>query len=233
MPRGYFGPHSFSSRLSLRKGDEPMSVSTLTQAVGDLDEAAAVRIVEERLAAGEAPLAILQDLQAGMNVVGERFESGEYFLSELIYAADIFKKSGTPVQARLAGQTQEKLGTMVLGTVKNDIHDFGKDIVATVMSSNGIEVIDLGVNVEHQAFVDAIKEHKPQLVGMSCLLTTVFDDMKEAIDTITAAGLRDQVKILVGGGPVDQACADYVGADAYCRTAQDGVITAKRFLGVS
>jgi methanogenic corrinoid protein MtbC1 len=122
---------------------------------------------------------------------------------------------------------------LVLGTVKNDIHDFGKDIVATVMSSNGLKVIDLGVNVEPRAFVDAIKESGATLVGMSCLLTTVFDDMKEAIRTIKDAGLRDQVTILVGGGPVDEATKEYVGADHYCRTAQDGVLAAKKALGVS
>ena len=200
--------------------------------MGDLEEATAISLVEEKLAAGEPALSILEELQAGMNVVGERFESGEYFLSELIYAADIFKKAGAPLQEELKASPQQKLGTLVLGTVKNDIHDFGKDIVATVMSSNGIEVIDLGVNVEHQAFVDAVKEHKPQLVGMSCLLTTVFDDMRDAIAAIKAAGLRDQVTVLIGGGPVDQATADYVGADYYCKTAQDGVIAAKRVLGV-
>jgi methanogenic corrinoid protein MtbC1 len=210
-----------------------MTVSALAQALGDLDEATVIALVEEELAAGEAPLSILHEMQAGMNIVGEKFDSDEYFLSELLYAADIFKKAGAPLQEGLKSQPRETLGTMVLGTVKNDIHDFGKDIVATVMSSNGIEIVDLGVNVEHQAFVTAIKEHGPQLVGMSCLLTTAFDDMREAIRTIHSAGLRDQVKILVGGGPVDQACADYVGADAYCRTAQDGVIMGKKFLGVS
>ena len=207
-------------------------MSTISEYLGDLNESATIEGVEAALASGQEPVDVLQALQAGMNVVGERFESGEYFLSELIYSADIFKKAGAPVQARLAGQVQETHGTLVLGTVKNDIHDFGKDIVATVMSSNGFKVIDLGVNVEHQAFVDAIRDHKPALVGMSCLLTTVFDDMKAAIETIKAAGLRDQVTILVGGGPVDQACADYVGADVYCKTAQDGVTEAKRALGL-
>ena len=205
----------------------------LAQAVGDLDEATAARLVEEKLAAGEPVLAILEELQAGMSVVGERFEGGEYYLSELIYAADIFKKAGAPLQEGLKSTVQKTLGTMVLGTVKNDIHDFGKDIVATVMSSNGIKVIDLGVNVEHQAFVDAINEHKPELVGMSCLLTTVFDDMRDAIAALADAGLRDQVTVLIGGGPVDQATCDYVGADVYCRTAQDGVAAAKRVLGVN
>jgi len=210
-----------------------MTVSNLAQSLGDLNEEAVIQGVEEALAAGQAPLGVLQELQAGMTIVGERFEAGEYFLSELIYSADIFKTAGAPLQERLKDQVQETHGTLVLGTVKNDIHDFGKDIVATVMTSNGIKVVDLGVNVEHQAFVDAIKEHKPALVGMSCLLTTVFDDMKTAIETIKAAGLRDQVTVLIGGGPVDQATADYVGADIYCRTAQDGVSAAKKILGVS
>jgi dimethylamine corrinoid protein len=210
-----------------------MTTQSLAQALGDLEEEAVINGVTQALAAGETPLSLLHELQAGMNIVGERFESGEYFLSELIYAADIFKKAGAPLKEGLKSQPQEKLGTMVLGTVRNDIHDFGKDIVATVMSSNGIEVVDLGANVEHEAFVAAIREHKPELVGLSCLLTTAFDEMKEAISTIQAAGLRDQVKILIGGGPVDQATADYVGADAYCRTAQDGVTAGKKFLGVS
>ena len=208
------------------------ALSPLALAVGDLEEQTAIALVEEKLKAGETPLSILEELQAGMSIVGERFEAGEYFLSELIYAADIFKKAGAPLQEGLKGSAQSTHGTLVLGTVKNDIHDFGKDIVATVMSSNGLEVVDLGVNVEHQAFVDAVKEHKPQLVGMSCLLTTVFDDMRDAIAAIKAAGLREQVTVLIGGGPVDQATADYVGADYYCKTAQDGVIAAKKVLGV-
>ena len=209
------------------------ALSELAAAVGDLDEATAVRLVKERLASGVEAISILEELQAGMNVVGERFEEGEYFLSELIYAADIFKNAGAPLQESLKSAARATYGTLVLGTAKNDIHDFGKDIVATVMTSNGIKVVDLGVSVEHQAFVDAIKEHRPELVGISCLLTTTFDEVKTAIATIAEAGLRDKVTILVGGGPVDQATVDYVGADVYCRTAQDGVVAAKKVLGVS
>ena len=206
--------------------------SELARAVGDLEESTATVLVEEKLRAGEPALAILEELHAGMNLVGERFENGEYFLSELIYAADIFKKAEAPLQQELTKSAPKTHGTLVLGTVKNDIHDFGKDIVATVMASNGIKVVDLGVNVEHQAFVDAIKENGATLVGMSCLLTTAFDDMRDAIQVLRDAGLRDQVTVLIGGGPVDQATADYVGADHYCKTAQDGVATAKRVLGV-
>jgi methanogenic corrinoid protein MtbC1 len=207
--------------------------SPLAQAVGDLEEDKAVVLVQDKLAKGEPALSILEELQAGMTIVGERFEAGEYYLSELIYAADIFKKAGAPLQDELKTSAPSTCGTLVLGTVKNDIHEFGKDIVATVMSSNGLKVVDLGVNVEHQAFVDAIKESGATLVGMSCLLTTVFDEMRATIKTIEAAGLRDQVTILIGGGPVDEATREYVGADYYCRTAQDGVAAAKRVLGVS
>ncbi|OFV83923.1 MAG: cobalamin-binding protein [Acidobacteria bacterium RBG_16_64_8] len=210
-----------------------MTSSPLAQALGDLDEATVMSTVGQMIDGGDAPLSIIEELQAGMNVVGERFEQGEYFLSELIYAADIFKNASAPLQEELKSETRATHGTLVLGTVKNDIHDFGKDIVSTVMTSNGIRVIDLGVNVEHQAFVEAIREHRPELVGMSCLLTTVFDDMRQTVSSIEQAGLRDQVHILIGGGPVDQATCDYVGADFYCRTAQDGVVAAKKILGVS
>ena len=209
-----------------------MTTSPLAQAMGDLDEATVLDVVERKLASGETALGILEELQAGMNIVGERFERDEYFLSELIYAADIFKKAGEPLEEELKISAPKKLGTLVLGTVKNDIHDFGKNIVSTIMSSNGIEVIDLGVNVEHEAFVQAIKDTGATMVGMSCLLTTVFDDMRDAIQVIKDAGLRDQVSILIGGGPVDEATARYVGADYYCRTAQDGVVAAKKVLGV-
>jgi len=208
------------------------TVSPLAQALGDLDEATTVALVDTKLTSGETPLSILEELQAGMSIVGERFEEGEYYLSELIYAADIFKNASAPLQEGLKAETQATHGTLVLGTVKNDIHDFGKDIVATVMSSNDIRVIDLGTNVEPQAFVQAVKEHQPELVGLSCLLTTAFDEMKETIKTLEAAGLRDQVTILIGGGPVDRATCDYVGADIYCKTAQDGVAAAKNVLGV-
>lgn len=209
-----------------------MSVtSTLAQALGDLDEGTVKTAVEEALAAQKDPLAIVEELQEGMEIVGKRFEAGEYFLSELIFAAEIFKQANTPLGESLKSAAKETLGTIVLGTVKNDIHDFGKDIVGMVLTSNGFKVVDLGVNVEHQAVVDAIKEHKPQLVGFSCLLTTVFEDMKDSVAAIAAAGLRDQVKVLIGGGPVDQSVAEYVGADAYCVNAQVAVETAKKYVG--
>ena len=210
-----------------------MTLSPLAKAVDDLQPDAAVSLVGEKLAAGEAPLAILEELQAGMAAVGDRFEAGEYYLSELIFAGEIFKMASAPLQDALAGASGDAAGTIVLGTVKGDIHEFGKNIAGTVLSSNGVRVVDLGVDVDHQAWVDAVNESGATLVGMSALLTTVFDDMKEAVATIERAGLRDKVTILVGGGPMTEEAAAYVGADHYCKTAQDGVVTAKHVLGVS
>jgi dimethylamine corrinoid protein len=210
-----------------------MTPSPLAQAMGDLQLDEAARLVQEKLDVGAAPLAVLDELQDGMGIVGDRFEAGEYYLSELIFAGEIFKRASAPLQDAIAEAAENAVGIIVLGTVKNDIHEFGKNIAGTVLSSNGIRVVDLGVDVDPQAWVDAINESGATLVGMSALLTTVFDSMRESIETIERAGLRDKVTILVGGGPMTEEAAQYVGADHYCETAQDGVVVAKNVLGVS
>ena len=208
-----------------------MTVTPLTQAVGDLDEAAVEAGVKQKLEAGVPALEILDELQQGMTIVGSRYESCDYYLSELVMAAEIFKNSTGQLGTLLEQSATETLGTIVLGTVLHDIHDFGKDIVGMVLRSNGFKVVDVGVNVPYETFIDAIKANDAQLVGLSCLLTTVFDDMKATVEAIAAAGLRDKVKILIGGGPVDQAVCDYVKADAYCFDAQQAVEAAKKMVG--
>jgi len=209
-----------------------VTVTPLTQAVGDLDEAAVEAGVKQKLEAGVPALEILDELQQGMTIVGSRYESCDYYLSELVMAAEIFKNSTGQLGTLLEQSATETLGTIVLGTVLHDIHDFGKDIVGMVLRSNGFKVVDVGVNVPYETFIDAIKANDAQLVGLSCLLTTVFDDMKATVEAIAAAGLRDKVKILIGGGPVDQAVCDYVKADAYCFDAQQAVEAAKKMVGV-
>jgi dimethylamine corrinoid protein len=210
-----------------------LGTTDLAQALGDLQESEVMAGVEAELSAGKDPMAILAEVQAGMEIVGKRFEEGEYYLSELLYAADIFKQVNVPLAERLQGRKGETLATMVLGTVKNDIHEFGKDIVGTILASNGVEIIDLGIDVEYDKFVAAIREHQPQFVGLSCMLTTVFSDMKATVEAIEQAGLRDSVQIYIGGGPVDESLAKHVGADLYCRTAQDAVVGMKKYLEVS
>jgi dimethylamine corrinoid protein len=209
-----------------------LTVTPLTQALGDLDEAAVEAGVKQKLEAGVPALEILDELQQGMTIVGSKYESCDYFLSELVLAAEIFKNSTGQLGTLLEQSATETLGTIVLGTVLHDIHDFGKDIVGMVLRSNGFKVVDVGVNVPYETFVEAIKANDAQLVGLSCLLTTVFDDMKATVEAIAAAGLRNKVKILIGGGPVDQTVCDYVKADAYCFDAQQAVEAAKKMVGV-
>lgn len=210
-----------------------MAVTALAQALGDLDEAAVYELVRQRMAENTPALDILGELQQGMQLVGERYEACEYFLSELVLAAEVFKSATGDLGSLLEQSATETCGTVVLGTVLHDIHDFGKDIVAMVLRSNGFKVVDLGVNVPHERFIDAIEANGAEIVGLSCLLTTVFDDMKATVEAIDAAGLRGRVRIMIGGGPVDQTVADYVRADAYCADAQEAVETAKRMMAVS
>jgi len=205
---------------------------TLINAMADLEESVLVSEVNALKAQGVAPLEIIQNLQEGMNIVGKRYEEKEYYLSELIMSAEIFKEAAALIGGDLSGANAASHGTFVMGTIYGDIHDIGKNIVTTVMGCNGFNVIDLGVDVPTAEYIKAIQEHKPQVVGISCLLTTAFDGMKECIESIKAAGLRDQVKILIGGGPCDQTTADYVGADAYCKTAQDCVEYSKKLMGL-
>ncbi|WP_005031412.1 cobalamin B12-binding domain-containing protein [Holophaga foetida] len=205
---------------------------TLINAMADLDESVLVSEVNALKTQGVAPLEIIQNLQEGMNIVGKRYEEKEYYLSELIMSAEIFKEAAALIGGDLSGANAASHGTFVMGTIYGDIHDIGKNIVTTVMGCNGFNVVDLGVDVPTADYIKAIQEHKPQVVGISCLLTTAFDGMKECIESIKAAGLRDNVKILIGGGPCDQTTADYVGADAYCKTAQDCVEYAKKLMDI-
>ncbi|WP_005033893.1 cobalamin B12-binding domain-containing protein [Holophaga foetida] len=204
----------------------------LVNAMADLEETALVKEVKALQAQGTPALEIIQKLQEGMNIVGKRYEEKEYYLSELIMSAEIFKEAATLLGGDLSAADSHSHGTFVMGTIYGDIHDIGKNIVTTVMSCNGFKVIDLGVDVATADYLKAIQEHKPQVVGISCLLTTAFDGMKECISAIEAAGLRKDLKILIGGGPCDQTTADYVGADAYCKTAQDAVEYSKKLLGI-
>ena len=206
--------------------------NTLAVDLADLKEDEVISQVKQLLSDNESADEIFKELQKGMGIVGERFQKGEYYLSELIMSADILKSAIRDLEDKLGSSSDEKLGTIVLGTVLGDIHDIGKDIVALIFRSNGFEVIDLGVDVPIERFVEAVRMHKPEMVGLSCLLTTSFDNMKATIVALEEAGLRDKVKILIGGGPVDQNTCDYVGADALCKDVQAGLEIAKLMIGV-
>jgi trimethylamine corrinoid protein len=163
-----------------------------------------------------------------MEVVGKRFEQGQYFIPELILAGEMMKSISAEVRPHIQGGTAvKKSGRVVVGTVKGDIHDIGKDIVVFMLDVNGFEVTDLGVDVQPQAFVDAIKQVKPQVLALSGFLTLSYTSMKETVAAIEAAGLRKDVKIMVGGGTVDDQVCTYAGADAFGMDAMAAVTLAK------
>ncbi len=200
--------------------------------LSDLNEQSALNIVQERLATGEEPFSVLADAARGMEIVGQRYADQEYFLPDLMYAAEILRQITAIITPQLTSSARKNYrGKFVLGTVAGDIHNIGKDIVAIMLDVNGFEVHDLGVDVSPAMFVEKIKELKPDVVGLSGLLTVAFQAMKETVDAIKTAGLRDQLKIMIGGSQVDEQVMKYAGADAYCLDAMAGVSYAKQWIG--
>jgi methanogenic corrinoid protein MtbC1 len=205
----------------------------LVNTLADLKEKEALKIVERRLNAGEDPLAILNDARKALEIVGERFSSGRYFIPDLVYSGEILKVITDTVKPKLAKEAEAKrLGKVVIGTVAGDIHDIGKDIVVFMLDVNGFEVYDLGVDVPAQNFVEKIKESGASIVGLSGFLTLAYDSMKQTIQAIKDAGLRDKVKVMIGGGQITEEIRKYAGADAYGKDAMAGVSLAKKWVGV-
>ncbi len=203
----------------------------LVKTMADLKEEEALKIVKERLAKGDDPMKILADSRSAMEIVGKRFASSEYFIPDLIYSGEILKQISEIVKPKLTSAAQsQRIGKYILGTVAGDIHDIGKDIVGFMLDINGFEVIDLGVDVPVQKFIDTLKDTKAPIMGLSGFLTLAFDAMKETIDAIKAAGLRDEVKIMIGGGQIDDEVKKYTGADAYRPDAVAAVTLAKEWL---
>ncbi len=204
----------------------------LINTLADLKEKEALKIVEERLSAGEEPLKILDDARGAMEIVGKRFAAGEYFIPELVYSGEILKRINDMVKPKLAKASNVKpQGKVVLGTVAGDIHDIGKDIVVFMLDVNGFEVYDLGVDVPAQKFVEKIKESGAPIVGLSGFLTLAYDSMKQIVEAINDAGLRNKVKIMIGGGLINEEIRKYTGADAYGKDAMAAVSLAREFAG--
>ncbi len=204
----------------------------LANTLADLKEKEALEMVRKRLDAGEDPLGILDDARRGMEIVGKRFENSEYFIPDLVYSGEILKDITEMVKPKMTKDIEVKrLGKVVMGTVAGDIHDIGKDIVVFMLDVNGFEVYDLGVDVPAQEFVDKLRETGSTVVGLSGFLTLAFDSMKTTVDAIKAAGLRDKVKVMIGGGQIDEAVQRHTGADAYGVNAMAGVSLAKEWLG--
>jgi methanogenic corrinoid protein MtbC1 len=206
----------------------------LVNTLADLKEQETLKIVKDRLSAGEDPFKIMEDARKGMEIVGKRFSESEYFIPDLVYSGEILKAVTELVKPKLAKAAEsKKLGKIVFGTVAGDIHDIGKDIVVFMLDVNGFEVHDLGVDVPVQKFVDKIKETGAPIVGLSGFLALAFDSMKDTVEAIKKAGLRDKVKIMIGGGQITDEVKKYTGADAYGKDAMTGVTLAKKWVGAS
>jgi len=204
----------------------------LISTLADLKETEALEIVQERLSAGDEPVHILDDARRALEIVGKRFADCEYFIPDLVYSGEILKAITNIVKPKLTKAAEAKrLGKVVVGTVAGDIHDIGKDIVVFMLDVNGFEVFDLGIDVPVQKFVDTIKETGSTVVGLSGFLTLAFRSMKETIEAIEKAGLRNKVRIMIGGGQIDEQVKSFTGADAYGKDAMEAVKLAKGWIG--
>ena len=204
----------------------------LVNAIADMREEETLKLVKEMVEGGSEPMAILGAAREAMDIVGKRYEEGTYFLPELMLAGEMLNQITDILKPELAKLPEIKRhGKVLIGTVAGDIHDIGKNIVTFMLDVNGFEILDLGVDVAPQRFVEAIQDFQPQVVGLSGFLTLAFDAMKETVEAIQTAGLRDKVKIMIGGGQINEDIKKYTGADAYGNDAVAGVSLAKKWAG--
>ncbi len=204
----------------------------LINLIADLKENEALAMVREKITEDADPFSLLDDMQKAMEIVGKRFESNEYFLPDLIMAGEILKGVSEIVKPLVdKGHAGQKKGKVLIGTVAGDIHDIGKDIVVFMLDVNGYDVADLGIDVPAQVFVEKIRELKPQVVGLSGFLTLAFDAMKKTVEAIEAAGLRSEIKIMIGGGQIDEAVRKYTKADAFGKDAVAAVRLTRQWIG--
>lgn len=205
-----------------------MNISNL---IAEIEEEKTLEAVKQAIADGADPLSLIEEMRGGMSLVGERFESKEYFLPELILSGEIFKQAVAIVEPHVKRGATHSRGTVILGTVKGDVHDIGKDLVGIMLRCAGYDVHDLGVDVPPTAFVEKAKETKAGLVALSGLLTVVYESMKSTVEELEEAGLRDRTKVMIGGGSINEKVREYTGADAYGKDPAEAVRLAHRLIG--
>lgn len=204
----------------------------LVHLMADLKEKETIAMVKERIKEGADPMEILDAARSAMELVGRRFESGEYFIPDLFMAGEMMKGISEIVKPLLKkGDTSTKKGKVLIGTVAGDIHDIGKDIVTFMLDVSGYDILDLGIDVPVNMFVEKTREFQPQVVGLSGFLTLAFDSMKKTVEALEQAGLRDKVKIMIGGGQMDDEVRKYARADAYGKDAVAAVNLCRQWIG--
>lgn len=220
--------------MSLAQNDQERQ---LVEWLADMNEDDAVPLAKRMLLEeGVNPMHVLDLCREAMDIVGKRFEEGEYFLPELVLAGEMLDNVGAiakPLIKQGDGGGAAKLGKVLIGTVHGDLHDIGKNIVTFMLDINGFEVKDIGVDVSVQTFIDEIKAYQPDVVGLSGFLTLAFDSMKETITAFDAAGLRNDFKIMIGGGQIDETVRSYTGADAFGVNAVEAVGLCRNWMGVA
>lgn len=207
-------------------------MSDFINEIVELHENKVIELLKSRLASNEDALKKMDDVKVAMKQIGEKFSSKEYFLPDLIMSGEILRQIFEELGPKLKGaqSSEEKKGTVLLGTVARDIHDIGKNVVKFMLDANGFEVINLGVDVTAQTFIDNLKQFKPKVLALSGFLTLAYDSMKDIIQQINDGGLREGIKIMIGGGTLDDTIVKYVGADAYGESAVDAVNLASEWL---
>ena len=197
-----------------------MVTEDLKELLSNLKEKDVYNVVRKMIDDGKSPREILKECQSGMRIIGERYKNGEYFVADMMYAGEIMRNVMDILKPFMSASGEiEEIGTVVIGTVKGDIHDLGKDVVSITLQGNGFKVVDLGVDVPAEKFVKAIKENKPQIVGMSVFLTSCFPSVENIVKAINDAGLHEFIKIMIGGAPVTDYVAQQTGCDFYGKDA--------------
>jgi 5-methyltetrahydrofolate--homocysteine methyltransferase len=205
---------------------------SITEAVRDGNSYDIVELVQSILDSGNDPHELFSAMIAGLEKCGILFENGEFFLTDLIMAGEAFTKGMEILEPHLAQTSIENAGKVLLGTVAGDVHDIGKNLVGFLLKSAGFEVIDIGTDIDTKRFLQAVKEHQPDVLGMSALLTTTMLGMEDVIKSMDEEGLREKTKVIIGGGPVSKHFAEQIGADAYASDAVEGVKKIKELLGL-
>ena len=199
-------------------------LTRLRDAIVNLDIEGVQKAAKDALEAGiPAYKAVIDGMAKGMEIVGQKYEDGEYFLAELIMAGETMKEGMAVLEPHLKAGDMKTAGKVVIGTVRGDLHDIGKNVVVTLLKAANFDVIDLGVDVSPEQFVEAVKKHEPNIVAMSALLTTTMIEMESVIKSLKEAGLRDKVKVIIGGAPITPEYAEKIGADAAAKDAVEGV----------
>jgi len=210
-----------------------LDLNVLTQAIGDLDEGQVVNLLEKFVAtkpsSADANL-VVGACQQGMSIVGDFFEKKEYYVGDLIFAGELLNRAIDILKPVIGGENSSKIGRIVVGTVQGDMHDIGKNIFASMVEAAGFEVYDLGIDVSPAAFVEKVKEVKPEILGLSGVLTLAIDSMKAIVKELEEAGMRDQVKVIIGGNPVTEEACKQIGADTFTTNAAEGVKICQKWV---